>query len=70
LKVEQEGADDERNQESMADDADGFTQAASVFVRLSRLIAFTIPAGVARTVAERFLPAHRRSVRVKKRVLI
>jgi hypothetical protein len=42
----------------------------SVFVPDVTLIAFPIPAGLARTVAERFPHANRKSVRVKKMVSI
>ena len=68
--LEQEGADHQRDQQRMDDDADGFTQAAFSFCPGCHAHRFPNSRRDPRAVAEHFPHANRSSFRVKKMVLI
>ena len=69
--LEQEGADHQRDQQSMNDDADGFTQAAFGFCPGCHAHRFpNFPVAIRRAVAEHFPHANSGSLRVEKMVLL
>src|SRR5258707_8750060 len=68
--LEQEGADHQSDQQSMDDDADGFTQAAFRFCPGSHTHRFPNSRRGRSAVAEHFPDANRCSLRVKEMILI